>query len=480
MNDTTHSNAAVTRRTLLIGAGSLAAAAFVAPRRVLADSEGLELPARASIARLAPDWPEIDVWSYGGTIPGPTLRVRQGEPFRATLANQLSEPTTVHWHGIRVPIGMDGVPGISQAPIAPGESFDYAFIPPDAGTFWYHPHLNSGEQISRGLAAAIIVEEPEPPAFDRELTWLISDWRLNPAGEIAADFNSVMEAMMSGRVGNLVTINGTAPADAVLRAGERIRLRLLNAAVGRILALRFEGHRPVVIAVDGQPCEPFEPSDGRIVFGPAMRIDVMLDCTGDPGGRYPIVDDFYPGLSSVLTYLQYDEAESRSALALATPIRLPPNPLAEPDLAKAAPLRVELQGGMMGAGPLAGLGGLAGDASPGMNHRAAWAINGMSMTGDGSMGMEPIATFQPGQSVKLTLVNSTAWWHPMHIHGHSVRMLTRNGSAVPNRQWADTILLAPRDVVECAFVAGLPGDWMLHCHITGHQMSGLMTVFRVA
>lgn len=479
MNDTRAERAALSRRGFIIGAGTLAATGLVLPGRARATDAGRQLSVGASTARLAPDRPEMEVLAYGGTLPGPTFRVRQGEPFKATLVNGLNEPTTIHWHGIRVPIGMDGVPWISQPPVAQGESFDYAFTPPDAGTFWYHPHLNSGEQISRGLAAAIIVDEPEPPPVDRELTWLVSDWRIDPSGQIATGFDSMMEAMMSGRVGNVVTINGTIPSDETVRAGERVRLRLLNAAVGRILALRFEGHRPVVVAIDGQPCDPHEPTDGRILLGPAMRADIMLDCIGEPGARYAIVDDFYPGLAYTLTTLSYAAGDAGSRPASPELIRLQANPLPEPDLDKATPLRVELQGGMMGAGPLAGLGGLGGDASPGMNHSAAWAINGMSMTGDGSMGMDPIATFQAGQSVTLTLVNSTAWWHPMHIHGHSARMLTRNGVPIPNRQWADTVLLAPRDVVECAFVAGLPGDWMLHCHITGHQMTGLMTIFRV-
>ena len=136
----------------------------------------------------------------------------------------------------------------------------------------------------------------------------------------------------------------------------------------------------------------------------------------------------------------------------------------------------DLLGQMMGGGAMSGMGGMM----SGMNHGAAWAINGTSMTGDGHAGMAPLMTLKRGGSHILTLRNETAWWHPMHFHGHSFKLLSRNGKPVPHDQWSDTVLLAPKDVVECVFVADNPGDWMLHCHVTDHQMAGLMTVLRIA
>lgn len=135
----------------------------------------------------------------------------------------------------------------------------------------------------------------------------------------------------------------------------------------------------------------------------------------------------------------------------------------------------------MGGGKLKGLGGMMGGKmmSGMMGSGPSWAINGMSMTGDGMAGMAPAFTLQRGQTCQLTLNNRTAWWHPMHIHGFSMKVLTRNGTPVPHNQWQDTVLLAPADTVECAFVADNPGDWMLHCHVIDHSMTGLMTVFRV-
>lgn len=374
---------------------------------------------------------------------------------------------------------MDGVPGLTQPSIKPGESFTYEFTPPDAGTFWYHPHANTLEQIGHGLAGLLIVEEAEPVTVDRDLAWLLQDWRLTDAGEIAPGFGSMMDAAMAGRVGNTITINGAPSSDLVVRAGERIRLRLANAALARIMALRFEGHRPIVIAVDGQPCEPHEPEKGRLVLGPAMRIDVMLDMVGEQGRSYAVIDDFYDGLSYTLTTLAYDSVPPLRAHPFDVPLVLPTNPLPEPNIVNAVKQEIVLQGGMMGGGKLEGVGGMNGTAMPGMNGGPVWAINGMSMTGDGQSDMQPLFTLKRGETCLLSMRNETAWAHTMHIHGFSMLMLKRNGNPVAHRQWQDTLLMAPTDTVECAFVADNPGNWMLHCHITDHQMAGLMTVFHV-
>jgi FtsP/CotA-like multicopper oxidase with cupredoxin domain len=418
--------------------------------------------------------PATAVWAYNGVEPGPVLRLRQGTPFRAVVENGLPEATTVHWHGIRLPNAMDGVPGLTQPTIRPGERFEYAFTPPDAGTFWYHSHDDSLVQMGRGLAGALIVEETNPPAVDRDLLWTIQDWRLEPNAQIAPGFDNRMEEAMDGRIGNTVTINGRVPDLLRVRAGERVRLRLLNAAIARIMALRFEGHRPVIVALDGQPCAPHEPPDGRLLLGPAMRADVMLDMQGEPGRSYPVTDDFYDRLAYTLVRLSYDPAQPVRLHPLDAPLRLPPNPVPRPDLANAAVQEVRMQGGMMGGMGMTG-GGMMGAGSG-----AAWAINGQSMTGDGSAGMPPLFEIARGRSCVLDFRNDTAWWHPMHLHGHSFNVLSRDGTPVPHDVWGDTVLVRPREQVRVAFVADNPGDWMLHCHVMEHQVGGLMTTIRVA
>jgi FtsP/CotA-like multicopper oxidase with cupredoxin domain len=186
---------------------------------------------RGRVALVGKPHPNTDVWCYDGRVPGPEIRLRQGEPVRIIVQNNLTEGTTVHWHGIRLPIAMDGVPGISQPLIRSGERFVYEFTPPDAGTFWYHPHADSLQQLGRGMAGALIVEEPQPLPVDRDVLWMLADWRLTAKAQIASGFGNGMEASMSGRVGNTVTINGVvsreelcAPASASVYAWSTARL----------------------------------------------------------------------------------------------------------------------------------------------------------------------------------------------------------------------------------------------------------------
>jgi FtsP/CotA-like multicopper oxidase with cupredoxin domain len=424
-------------------------------------------PARARLSLLGPTNPPTDVWAYNGRVPGPVLRVRQGERLRVDVVNELAEPTTVHWHGLRLPNAMDGVPNVTQPPIAAaGGRFSYEFVCPDAGTFWYHPHLRSNVQVEMGLAGALIVEEPERLAVDRDVLWVLDDWRMLRDGQVSQDFASMRDAVHDGRVGNTVTVNGELPDEFAVESGERIRLRLLNVANARIFALRFEGHAPTVIALDGMPCEPHAPDGGRIVLGPGMRADVVLDATGMPGERHRVIDDFYARQAYEVLTIAYDLRKRRRVRTSSVP-RLPPNPVPEPDLAAAERRRVVFTGGMMGMMP--GMGGGS----------AAWAINGQS-AGESDHAHAPLLTLERNSSCVLELVNDTAWWHPIHLHGHSFRIVSRNGLPDPRRPLVDTSLLPPRERAEIAFVADNPGDWMFHCHVLEHQASGMMATVRVA
>jgi FtsP/CotA-like multicopper oxidase with cupredoxin domain len=457
-----------------MGLGAAVAAGTILPlRRSFAEPDIKEHRLTAKLATVnltGHGHAETAVWAYDGTVPGPALRVRQGEPVRITVINKLGKDTTVHWHGIRLPNAMDGVPGLTQKPIRPVESFVYEFAPPDAGTFWYHPHADTLQQLGRGLAGALIVEEHEPVAVDRDVLWLIEDWRLDDRGQIAPGFGNRMEAGMSGRIGNTVTLNGRVPDRVSVKAGERVRLRVVNAALARIVGLRFEGHKPVVVAYDGQPCDPHPPEGDRLVLGPAMRADLIVDMEGKPGQTYRVIDDFYQGdLAYKLVDLAYDAQSAVREHREQLP-KLPSNSLPDPDLDAAERHEIALQGGMMG-----GMGGM------GMSGHgdATWAMNGMSMTGDGHPNMPQLLTLKRGQSCVLALRNETAWWHPMHLHGHSFRVISRNGKPNSIREWRDTVLVPARESAEIAFVADNPGDWMFHCHVTDHQEEGMMSVLRI-
>jgi FtsP/CotA-like multicopper oxidase with cupredoxin domain len=415
------------------------------------------------------------VWSYNGTVPGPEIRVRQGDRVRIMIENRLEEETTVHWHGVRVPNAMDGVPHLTQKPIAPGETFAYEFDVPDAGTFWYHPHQRSAVQVGRGLYGAFIVEERQPISVDRDVVWVVDDWRLKTDAQISDDFLNLMDISHNGRLGNTVTVNGRVPQSFAVRSGERIRFRLVNAANARIFGLGFEGHRPIVVAYDGQPVEPHLPPGDRIVLGPAMRADVVLDLTGKPGERFAIVDTYYRGLEYRLADLEYDAAPLRDRVPDA-PIALPANALPEPDIAAADRHEVILGGGMMGGMATATMDGRPVDMREMMRHGKAWAINGIAATGHAPT---PFLRLKRGRPCLLAIRNETAWPHPMHLHGHSFRVTSRNGQPTRHREWQDTVLVTARESAEVAFVADNPGDWMFHCHVLEHQEAGMMGVIRV-
>lgn len=479
------------RRSFLLSGAAIAALGGVAR-----DSRGATLgvalrPGAARAALRGRLQPRSDVWAYNGTVPGPEIRARQGDRLRVLVENGLSEETTVHWHGVRLPNAMDGVPHVTQPPIGPGESFLYDFVLPDAGTYWYHPHANSAAQLGRGLYGALIVEEASPIPVDRDLTWVLSDFRLTQDGAISGDFANMMDASHAGRIGNTITINGAMPEGFAVRAGERLRLRLINAANARIFSLGFEQHRPWVVALDGQPIDPHEPENGRVELGPGMRADLILDMSGDPDQRYGVVDGANRRRRYRLVEFVYSPQTPLRRPAWDPPTRLADNPLSEPTLRGAERHLIELNGGMMnprmmrgtqpgsgpgGGGMMGGPGMMGGGGMTGMRQGAVWTINGVAAMGHRH---EPLLTLRRGRSYVFEIINDSAWHHPMHLHGLVFRVLTRNGQPVARKPWRDTVLMEPGEKAEIAFVADNPGEWMLHCHILEHQESGMMGIIRI-
>lgn len=239
----------------------------------------LELTAQKGQARLyGEDGGLSDLWLYNGKLPGPEIRVKRGERVRVRFRNQLDEPTSVHWHGIRIDNAMDGVAGLTQAPVEPGESFDYDFIAPDAGTYWYHAHTMSWNQVPRGLAGPLIVEEDEQ-LFDleRDITLMLSDWRLDEDGTLeTASFGAMHDFSHAGRLGNWLTINGVSMPEIPLQQGRWHRIRLINSSASRVLDLAPSRFGAKVIALDGQPFETPRDMDGTLQLAPAQRMDLVM------------------------------------------------------------------------------------------------------------------------------------------------------------------------------------------------------------
>jgi len=420
------------------------------------------------------DFPATAVWGFNGQVPGLPLRVRRGDTLDAVVANELDVPTSVHWHGIRLPNAMDGVSGLTQKAILPGESFHYTFAPPDAGTYWYHSHTNAYEQVARGLYGPLIVEDDLPPTVDRDLIWMIDDWRLQKDASIQEDFGAGHDRSHAGRIGNVPTVNGRYQSNVSVRSGERIRLRLINAANARNFALTFGDLEPMVIAVDGQAITPYQATD-PVVIGAAGRVDVIIDMMGKPGSTTSVTDNFYRKSFELTSFVYAEEVLRKQSLE--TSIALAPAHIPEPDFNSLINQDVVIAGGAMGGLKRAKLDGQWMGLRDIAQQGFLWAIND---TVANKLDMPPLLDVKRGTSIRLTLSNRTAFPHPMHLHGHHMKLLSINGSKLSEPHWVDSPLLLPNQEMELAFVADNPGDWLFHCHALEHHVAGLGALVRVS
>jgi FtsP/CotA-like multicopper oxidase with cupredoxin domain len=466
------------RRRFVAGAGAFAGALLlpVSTRPLAASaSEPVLLEAKPGRARLLEEAgaEETAVWGYRGGVPGPVLRARRGDELHFRLRNNLPQPTTIHWHGIRIDNSMDGVANLTQPAVAPGESFDYRFTVPDAGTFWYHPHNLSWEQVARGLYGALIVEEDDAPAVDQDILLIADDWRLREDGQIDTDsFGSLHDRSHAGRLGNVLTLNGRPFANIPVKSGERVRLRLINTSNARTLRLRFEETEPRVIALDGQPVAPYPLTDGRIEIASAQRADLLIDMEAGPGAKTAIteVSGDQPLVAGHFVYHESERVERRGES-----LRLPENGIPAPVLDDDA-FRFDLvmRGGAMGRlenavykGEEMSLRELA------REHGMVWTFNGVA-----GMPEKPLFSVPRGRSVEVRMVNETRWPHAMHFHGHHFRESAEKETGEPG-PWRDTLLVRRNETRTISFVADNPGKWMIHCHMLEHQAGGMGTWFEV-
>ena len=229
---------------------------------------------------------EVEAWTYNGTIPGPLIRVTVGDRLIVHFSNDLPQSSTIHWHGLRVPIEMDGVPGYSQDPVEPGESFTYDFVVPDAGIYWYHPHVMSAGQVGFGLYGALLVEDPdEDVGVEDDLVVVLSDIEIGADGELAPADTGGSAGMLFGREGTHVLVNGRRRPELVARAGAPQRWRLVNAAKSRYFKLDLgPDHVFRKIGGDGGLVEYAE-DHPVLVLGAGERADVIVWPTGEPGSE---------------------------------------------------------------------------------------------------------------------------------------------------------------------------------------------------
>lgn len=460
----------LTRREIMLSAG----AALALPRLAFAAGEPVQITASVKPQTLPTAVGPSDLWLYNEKFPL-VLRSRRGEPFRAVFHNQLTEHSTIHWHGVRVPYRMDGVPYFTQDPVKPGERFTYEFSPPDPGTFFFHPHCNTVEALGRGLAGVLIVEDPRDQGlFDSEHVLVLKDWRVRHDGSFD-DFMTDAGAARAGSFGDLRTVNGQANPTITVRPGARVRLRVLNVDPTRIPQLSLRGAAGRIIATDGNACEPIALNGWRL--GPAMRADIGFIAPEKSGAEIILEDVFSTRPRSLAKIVTAGDGLRSTKAAL----RLPPPELPQPDLKAAAKLDIQL---------------LAGHADPAieawakqsgmsvddlcLTQKVFWSINRQSWPGSAhDRKSPPLFELKSGRSYVAELFNGTPHQHPMHLHGHTFRVLGSSERDLP-AHWADTVLVRPKERVRIAFVAGEPGDWMFHCHIIEHQETGMMAYFRVA
>ena len=427
-----------------------ASAAIFAPRLSWATTSQ-ELIAEPVTAQILPsDSPASDMWGYNGSTPGPELRLSRGEFLDVRFLNQINQGSAVHWHGIRSDNAMDGVPGLTQDVVQSGDQFDYRFRAPDAGTFWYHSHNRSREQVAKGLYGPLIVEEHNPPDVDHDITVLIDDWKISETGVLAGGFDDMHDQAHAGRMGNFAQaiINTKAP----VQTGDRLRLRLINVATDRIFPIDLTGIKGKVVALDGMPLAEPQDIDG-LVLAPAQRADVIADVTSSDNVQliFPTRDDPY-----VLGEIVLEGTNNNRVASAIRP--LPANKTAQPDLDNAISLTLTMEGGAMSARRT--------------SLTDIWGFNGQSGLNDA-----PFHSFERGQTARVSMVNDTRFPHGIHLHGHHFFEVQSDGMLGAFR---DTTLVNPGETRDILCVFDNPGKWLLHCHMLGHQAAGMKTWLEVS
>lgn len=432
-------------------------------------------------------------WTYNGTVPGPQLRVKQGETISVTLKNELPEPVTIHWHGLPVPNNMDGIPGVTQNAVKPNESFTYRFKVDVAGTYWYHSHQNSSRQVDKGLYGSLVVEPKTPEPADKDVTLVLDEWMqddsmaemhggggsmagMNHGADHAApatsaasghDMANMSDAKMMPLMYTIFSVNGkTGSAIAPLRVkeGEKVRIRLINAGY-LSHKLNLQGHAFQIVSTDGQPLHNPPLTSGQLLnIAPGERYDLefvannpgtwlLEERSDNPGAKslaVPIVYEGYEaaqakpesGQLPVIDLTRYGEA-AQSSFSLEQPY----------DITYRMDLNTDSRDGQM-----------------------VFTINGQTFPN------VPPLDVKKGDRVKVTIVNNSPEdVHPMHLHGHFFQVLSKNGQSVSGSPLVkDTLNVLPGESYVVAFAADNPGEWMFHCHDLGHAAKGMVSEVKYA
>lgn len=408
------------------------------PRPVLTSPAELD----GGVLRAAPSTMDVggetyDAFAYNGQIPGPTIRVTRGEAVSLILQNELADATTIHWHGQRVPEAMDGA-GWVDGGVIPGTAFTYEFTSADAGTFWYHPHIDVSSQVDGGLYGAFIVEDPADPPVDRELVVVFDAWAEHT--ETDDDHHVLTDPNAT-----VWTVNGLVDPVYPMAAGERVRVRMINASNQSYLVLGW----PDIRLIGG---------DQGLYGAPEAADEVFLA----PGDRAEV--EWTPSASFDVTTAMWVAAggaalgEDRRVFSVevepgeaATPATWPAGDATVSPDPGWTDLTYTFQGGGDGA----------------------WLINGEAWPD------VTVHTLPLDVDTIVEVRNLSATNHPFHLHGQRFEVLSVDGVPLPARRIEDTVDVGIRQRVRLRVHADNPGEWLLHCHLFGHEEGGMMTRVRV-
>jgi FtsP/CotA-like multicopper oxidase with cupredoxin domain len=449
------------------------------------------------------------MYGYNGQVPGPLIRVPQNATIVVRFHNRIDLPSAVHWHGVRLDNRSDGTPGVTQDPVASGGDFIYTVHFPDAGVYWYHPHVREDIEQAMGLAGNMLVDSPERSYYspvNREQTLMLSDLLVNadtliPFGKDGPDF-----ALM-GRVGNVLLVNGEPSYALRAKKGEVVRFYLTNVSSSRTYNVSFGGAPIKVVASDVSKFEREErvpsvvlaPAEryvvevefdkpGKLAFVNAIQainhyagefeaeVDTLGLITVDAAAASPSYTKEFATLRSNADVSRdierfraaFDEAPDKTlTLTVATnSLPLATVQFMNVDTAYFAP--VEWVDGM-----------------PDMNwlstsRQVRWILRDAA---SGKENMDIDWHVRRGSVVKLRIVNDPKSFHPMqhpiHLHGQRMLIVARDGVKTRNLVWKDTAIIPVGSTVDLLIDASNPGAWMLHCHIAEHLGSGMMTVMHV-
>jgi len=389
-----------------------------------------------------------EVWAYNGQIPGPLIQARVGDTVRIHFTNGLEGKTTIHWHGLRIDNEMDGVPAV-QDPVKPGETFTYEFVVPEAGSYWYHPHVRSHFQVEMGLAGLLVVHEDEVPVVNKERYFSWDDIRLDDDGTISEITVTGMDSM-HGRHGNMLLNNGSTdlPLKDTIQAGAVERWRIVNTANARTMFFKVKGADWRIVGVDGGLLEePYRTNRERLAVGQRFDLEII-----PKAGEETVSLEMHLPKSSGFGYDKYPMFEA-TVTGEAGDLELPEWVAAEVPAIEESEQEVlmELNVEQTATGAL------------------KWTINGEAY--EDSEAIEVIGKLP----TYVTIKNLSNLEHPFHLHGQFFQNVERNHLPAEEPGLRDTVLIEGGEVLLLYTNFENPGRWMAHCHILEHAKAGMMT-----